>query len=234
SRESARAEARGSAPNKGECSDVPPTVADTMDKFVLAHVGRFDRWRTPDVWFAGLQRFVERLGFDRQRFELRIVGHIDVQTRAKIEAARVNYTCAGHVPHEQAIVEMMSADALLLNVPDGPNADSVIPAKLFEYLAAGRPVLVIGPRNGQAEQIVQSCDTGVTANFHPELIAAALGRLFSAWHLKRPLVGCERSCLIPYDRIRLTGKLAAILDRAINNAGSRIETARAPVEAGMR
>ncbi len=35
------------------CSD-HAEVATKGDRFVLAHVGRFDRWRTPDVFFEGL------------------------------------------------------------------------------------------------------------------------------------------------------------------------------------
>ena len=201
--------------------------------FVLAHVGRFDRWRTPTEWFSGLRRFIERLGTDRRRFALRIVGHIDDVTRARLLAAQVACTFEGNVSHERAVREMRSADGLLLSVPQGANADSVIPAKLFEYLAADRPILVVGPLDGEAERIVRLCDAGVTANFNESQIADALGKLFSAWYAGRPLYGGDPELLAAYSRVHLTGELASVLDRLVSGTDAPAESRPRPVEAGV-
>jgi glycosyltransferase involved in cell wall biosynthesis len=40
---------------------------------------------------------------------------------------------------------MRSADALCLLLSDLPGAERVIPAKLFEYIASGRPIVAIAP-----------------------------------------------------------------------------------------
>ena len=102
---------------------------------------------------------------------------------------------------------------MLLNVPLGPNAESVIPAKLFEYLASGRPILVVGPPHGECEGIVRACRAGLAVGFDQVAIADALSKLYHAWRAERPLAGCEPKLLEPFSRVTQTGRLATILDR---------------------
>lgn len=180
--------------------------------FVLAHVGRFDRWRTPEAWFDGLSRFVAMLGAARDTFELRIVGHVDRRTSARLDQTGVQWVHMGEALHDEAIRQMRRADALLLSVPEGPNADSVIPAKLFEYLAAGRPMLVVGPEDGVAEGIVQSQGAGVTVNFDADDITFALDRLYSGRRNGEPARTAIPGQLDRFSRITLTRHLAALLD----------------------
>ena len=203
-------------------------------RFVLAHVGRFDHWRTNDDWFAGLRRFVTQLGLDREQFVLRLVGHASGVTREKIRATGVNSAFTGYVSHGEAVREMRSADALLLNVPEGRNAASVIPAKLFEYLAAQRPVLVVGPAGGECEAIVRSCKAGLSVGFNERAIAGALSELYEAWRTERPVPGCPRDRLEPYSRITLTGKLATVLDQLVGGGGELDRRVGSLAGAGMR
>ncbi len=181
--------------------------------FVLAHIGRLDRWRTKDAWFAGLGRFAEGLRAGGGRVTLRVVGHADKTTRRLLEDVGVEGTFTGYVSHREAVREMCRADALLLNVPLGPNAESVIPAKLFEYLASGRPILVVGPPHGECEEIVRACRAGLTVGFDQVAIADALSELYHAWRAGDPLAGCDPGLLEPFSRVTQTGSLATILDQ---------------------
>lgn len=188
------------------------STSSARHRFVLSHVGRFDQWRTGDTWFGGVAEFVQRLGPSRNRFELRIVGHADQRTRSKMLATGARCSFVDYLPHGEAVREMTTADALLLCVPSGPNAESVIPAKLFEYLAARRPVLVVGPADGEPARIVQSCGAGLVAPLDERKIANALCDLYDAWSAGRDLSGCSADQLQPFDRVVLTRRLASILD----------------------
>ena len=196
---------------RGESSE--PIGRDA--RFTLAHVGRFDRWRAIDAWYGGLRRFVEQIGPDRDRFVLHIVGHVNETTRRRLceTGARCEFT--GYVSHTEAVRRMCDASALLLSVPDGPNADSVIPAKLFEYLASGRPILVVGPEGGECERLAQGCHAGLSAPFDAGAIARALEKLFQAWNSGCSVAGCDPTDLEPYSRIELTRALASILDQQV-------------------
>jgi glycosyltransferase involved in cell wall biosynthesis len=51
-----------------------------------------------------------------------------------------------YVDHPAAVQTMRSADLLCALLTDRPGADRVLPGKIFEYMACGRPVLAIAPR----------------------------------------------------------------------------------------
>ena len=121
-----------------------------------------------------------------------------------------------YVSHREAIQEMVSADALLLALPSGNNAESVIAAKLFEYLAAHRPILVVGPVGGECAKIVESLRAGVTSGFDAGSVGRAIDRLYGAWRAGRPVAGCRREGLDRFSRVELTGKLASLLDRLVD------------------
>lgn len=115
--------------------------------------------------------------------------------------------------HHDAVDLMRSADALCLLLSDVPGADRVAPAKLFEYLAAGRPILAVTPEGETA---------GLVRDFFPDnqfLPKDTFG--IAHWlegKLRRPR---ERSLGTPqpgadrFSRRYLTGQLADVLERVV-------------------
>ena len=202
-------------------------------RFVLAYVGRFDRYRVNAVLLDGFRRFATLLGPERDRFVFRVVGHATEDTRAKVTETGLPCEFTGPVQHAEAIREMTEADALLVSTADsGPNADSVIVGKTFEYLASGRPILCVGPRDGECERIVRSCKAGLTVSFDAPAIAAALNTLFDGWRSGRPLGGCAADRLEPYSRATLTRRLAQLLDGLTEPSAKPGATSREPVAIG--
>ena len=66
----------------------------------------------------------------------------------------------GYIPHNQAIIQMMSASILLMAIPDSPDNKGIVTGKFFEYLATKRPVLAIGPLGGDVDIMLQRCKAG--------------------------------------------------------------------------
>lgn len=60
---------------------------------------------------------------------------------------------------------MMQSTVLLLLLNDTQDIMGRIPAKLFEYLAAKRPVLAIGNLQGDAAKIIHETGAGLVADF---------------------------------------------------------------------
>ena len=54
--------------------------------------------------------------------------------------------CQPPIPYQEALSEMLSADGLL--VMQASNCNEQIPAKIYEYLRAGRPILALTDPNG--------------------------------------------------------------------------------------
>ncbi|NOX59593.1 MAG: glycosyltransferase family 4 protein [Planctomycetes bacterium] len=181
--------------------------------FTLAFVGRFDRHRADDDLFVALREFVDGLGERRDRFVFRIVGEFDSRTAQKLENAKIPFAATGYVSHQAAVAEMRSADALLLTTDrGGPNADTVICGKIFEYLASGTPILSVGPEGWEGERLIRSQQAGPTVAWVPQRIASALSEIFGAWQKGNPMHGAQAQNVKRFSRVHLTEQLVEVLD----------------------
>ena len=70
-----------------------------------------------------------------------------------------------YVNHSDAIKFMMGSSVLLLIIPDHHSNKSIITGKLFEYLASGKPILCIGPPDGDAADIIGTTGNGKCAGY---------------------------------------------------------------------
>jgi glycosyltransferase involved in cell wall biosynthesis len=86
------------------------------------------------------------------------------------------------VPHRsraEVLALQRDSDALLLLIPDNEGRGrGVLSGKVFEYLAAGRPILAVVPPDGEAAALIRSTGAGtVVAPDDVEGMAAALSEL---------------------------------------------------------
>jgi glycosyltransferase involved in cell wall biosynthesis len=97
----------------------------------------------------------------------------------------------GSLEHSRALELQRAADTLLV-VTEGAARRSVSTGKLFEYLAAGRPILVLGEET-EAARIVAETGTGTaTSATDPREIAQALERAATAVPATRDDAALER------------------------------------------
>ncbi|HSO78427.1 MAG TPA: glycosyltransferase, partial [Bacteroidales bacterium] len=90
---------------------------------------------------------------------LRFVGRVPESVRGIIssEAKGCTTEFIPYSDHPVAIKHMMSSSLLLIIIPDHPSGKSIITGKLFEYMASGKPVLFIGPVDGDAAHLLARC-----------------------------------------------------------------------------
>jgi len=191
-----------------EAEGSPPT-----DRFRLTYVGTV--YGTIDLApvLAALERLVAAGEDRREVLELRIVGGIWLPGFAVPDG--VPLTQSGYVGHDEAIAEMRQATALLLYRPPSSLAPS---GKIFEYLAAERPVLCVTRPDNLAAQLVSEWDAGLVAHPADEgEIEDALRELLRRWRageLAAPR-GIRGRVLERFSRRELTRQLAGVLDDAI-------------------
>jgi hypothetical protein len=68
----------------------------------------------------------------------------------------LEFVVRGNLPHKDAVAAMRASHALLILHNNTESGRRCIPGKVFEYLAAQRPVLGIGPTGGDMEWIIES------------------------------------------------------------------------------
>lgn len=100
------------------------------------------------------------------RIEFIGVVHDDFRKRVQEDKTlrhRVNFM--PYIPHEQLKTVYSKTDLLLLVIPDVPLARGYLPGKLFEYLACCRPVIGLGPEDGDAAEVLKNTGSGSMAGW---------------------------------------------------------------------
>jgi glycosyltransferase involved in cell wall biosynthesis len=182
------------------------------DRFVLTFTGQFTSRRVSDALFDGLGRFAESVQQRGGRFEMRVVGGISQEMQNRFRASGVPLVTTGFLPHGQAIEHMVSADALLLLTPTGHNAATLATGKVYEYLAAGRPILLVGPGDSVVRQLLDRFGMGFCAIPESDQVLDTLETLWKAWKDDALPDRFRPEELRPFTRKQLAGQLARILE----------------------
>lgn len=113
------------------------------------------------------------------------------------------------IPYADALAEMLRADALL--VMQASNCNEQVPAKVYEYLRAGRPIVTLTDPAGDTWGVLRGAGLSTVARLDSaEEIAAVLDGL-----LLRGFQGClaDREATAAASRSARTAELAALLNR---------------------
>jgi glycosyltransferase involved in cell wall biosynthesis len=152
---------------------VQPNEASNGDRIRFVHTGSFSAshsHRSP----APLVEAAKQLR-DEADFELVFVGHLTDEEERMIEPLvdSGHAVLTGPVPREQALEWQSRADVLL--VVDHPREvmASNIPGKVYEYGAAGKPILGIASR-GATRQLIRDSGSGLCVGHEPGVIAGAM------------------------------------------------------------
>ena len=135
----------------------------------------------------------------RNNILLRFVGVVSENIKLEIESWGVQTEFVSYVSHGKAIEYMQASDALMLFIPNVLNNEGILTGKLFEYLAAGRKILLFGPKYGDAMRLINECEAGecYTEEFKLEEF------------LNKPYQGNDN--IKSYSREALAGKIASLL-----------------------
>ena len=127
----------------------------------------------------------EKADFNKD-LKINMIGQIDSSVVSSIDknglSQHVSYS--PYIPHDQvSAVHRSSTLLLLLLMPDSePRAKGLLTGKLFEYMASGRPILCIGPEDGDAARILHETSAGQTVSFgDKEKIKALLEDLYQKY-----------------------------------------------------
>ncbi len=153
------------------------------ERFRLTHAGSFFGKRDPRPFLraladSGLDDVTVRFVGDFRSSDREFAEELGVMDRIEL---------VPYVPRRESLRLQRDSDALLLLIPDaGGRGKGVLSGKVFEYLAAERPILAAVPPDGAAAKLIFSTGAGVVAP--PDDVAAlreALLGLHARWSMGR-------------------------------------------------
>lgn len=150
-----------------------------------------------------------------RHFRLTLLGTLDVRAQVELSQRSLDQSVSfvGHVSHARALKAMSAADVLLLVANTTPGAEATVPGKVFEYLAAGRPILAVAPKDSStADILTRTGGAWLAAAGDPAAIAWVLRQAFSA-HRASQAYSPNPQEVARFDRRVLTGDLARVLNQ---------------------
>ncbi len=132
--------------------------------FLIRHIGSIAETSIP----IHLLKVLVRFPVSAIKMEFTGECHPDLAEHIKALKIKDRVQIRPYVPHKQAIELMQQADLNVVVVHSCDESSILIPGKLFDYLKAGKPVLVIGPPHGDAAAIVRKCRIGNAYHYDDE------------------------------------------------------------------
>lgn len=137
------------------------------EKFSICHLGSMNRDRNPQsLWEVCAELKKEDPEFAKA-LEFKLIGNVDFANLADMETLGLseNLNKIDFIPHDEAILECRKSRVLLLPINRTFNFGGVLPGKLYEYMASGRPMLCIGDFSGDIARIIEGTKCGLMADF---------------------------------------------------------------------
>jgi glycosyltransferase involved in cell wall biosynthesis len=198
--------------NGSDFDDFAGLEHHSSERFRITHTGSFFGKRDPRPFLTALQRS----GLDdvTARFlgDFRSVDREWAETQELGERLQL----IPYAPRRRSLELQRDSEALLLLIPDaGGRGRGVLSGKVFEYLAAERPILAAVPPDGAAAELIRESGAGiVVAPDDVDGMAAALADLHARWQAGT----LERVALSPEWQAKVSRRtrveeLARVLER---------------------
>lgn len=138
------------------------SISDKNNKLHICYTGTLDEAYQPWIIFDSTKELLDQ-GYD---IVLVFVGLVSdsIKTYVKEIGIESNVTYTGYLTHSESIRFLRYADALLLFSPKVKTERIIIPGKLYEYLAARKPIINIGMKDSNTAKIIEECNAGINVD----------------------------------------------------------------------
>lgn len=131
-------------------------------EFIVSHVGSIHTDRDLSGFIHAFANASKNEKSKHQSWKLALIGNVDSNTikLAKDKIPDNQLLLTGLVNHDVAKDWIAKSSALLLPINNSKANKGRIPAKLFEYLSSGTPIILLGKNDGDAAKILTECKAG--------------------------------------------------------------------------
>jgi glycosyltransferase involved in cell wall biosynthesis len=145
-------------PNGSDFDDFAGLEYRPGERFRITHTGSFFGQRNPRAFLSALAKS------GLEDVVARFVGDFRAADREWVETLGLGdrLELLPYVPHRRALELQRDSEANLLLLPDAAGRGKVVPSgKIFEYLAAERPILAAVPTDGAAAELIRETGAGI-------------------------------------------------------------------------
>jgi len=183
------------------------------NKFSISHFGTVNKARNPETLWQVIAELVAQNAEFAIDLELKFVGRLDQSVIESIKKYNLEsfITKIDFLPHKEVLLKQCQSQVLLLLINQTHNAGGILTGKFFEYLAAERPILAIGPTSGDVADILISSKAGQIVDFSDSTGLKSYVLEYYNKFKKNQLV-LNLAEINQYSRFELTRKLAELMN----------------------
>jgi len=211
--------------------DIPPPALDAElmgavrgnDRFVVVHAG--------NIGFYGAWETLVTAARELENESVGLVFVGEGAEKARTQAAAEGCAAVRFlpiVPAERVPSVLAAGDIHAVTVKRGLEG-VVVPSKMYEILAARKPILAVAPPESEPARIATAQGCGVACDpEQPLLLAAYLRQLSCEPHRVRQMGERARAVASQYDRSRELEKLVSLIEEAAKNRLAAKRSGRSP------
>ncbi|MDZ7605430.1 MAG: hypothetical protein U5K79_07530 [Cyclobacteriaceae bacterium] len=194
-------------------SDVQAASVSRNKKFSISHIGTFMANRNPEALWQALAELMEEVAGFKANFHLTLIGKTDASILQELEKYQLlpYVESLSQVTHQEAIRRQQQSQVLLITVNKTGDSKGMVTGKVFEYLVSGRPILAIGPTDGDLAAILKETSTGVISDFDDKTSMKSQIKTFYE-HYRKGTLRATPINIEKYSRKNLAGKMADLLN----------------------
>ncbi|NVK52165.1 MAG: glycosyltransferase family 4 protein [Flavobacteriaceae bacterium] len=191
------------------------TQLDTI--FTMTHIGLMNADRNPISFWKAIAALVRENPSFAKDYTVKIVGRVAPEVEKSIADYKIkNIDFEGYISHDEVSVFQQKSQVLVLAVNRVKNAKGIITGKIFEYLQAKRPILAIGPTDGDLAEILNATKAGIIVDFDDvELLKEKILLMYNQF--KSGSLEVQSTGIEKYHRKSLTKKLSEVIKETIAN-----------------
>ncbi|MCY0876652.1 MAG: glycosyltransferase family 4 protein [Firmicutes bacterium] len=207
-----------------------PEKATNDDQMVIYYGGILYEKRSPETFLRGLHTALRQGLLPRDKVLVRFAGVFDYPgksaNRELVTALGLEdvVDLVGYVPHASHAALMAHADLLLVIGDQAPGASAYVPAKVYEYLGVGKPILGV-IQQGEASRLILDCKAGkVVEPGQVEGVAELLRDFYMLWSTRELAAWQHHPLAASYERREQARVLATLLQEMTNGQQSDRQT----------
>ena len=185
-------------------------------KFSITHIGLMNADRNPKVLWKILSELSTENPDFANDFEIKLIGSIADEVTNELDFYQFkNVVKIPNVPHAEVQNYQKSTQVLLLAINKVPSAKGIITGKIFEYLQAKRPILAIGPEDGDLAEILKNTNAGAIVDFDDAVkMKKNIIDLYQRYKVGNLTVNSKN--IEKYHRKEVTKQVSVILKKVVN------------------
>ena len=186
------------------------------EKFSITHVGLMNSDRNPTILWEVLNEISNtNLNF-KNDLRIKLIGKLDDAVIQDLKVFDHNtIETIPYLDHKDVGKYQASSQVLLLSINEVPSAKGIITGKIFEYLQAKRPILAIGPEDGDAAMILKNTNAGTIVGFkNKTALKATILNLYKDY--KEGVLFVKSINIEQYHRKNITSQLAEVIKKVVS------------------